>query len=389
MTRLRKALASITLIVVSATVGLLLCELASRLILRPADYFSVEMVPDKALGAVPSASAGSGFDTWGFRNPRVPESADIVAIGDSHTYGNTATMEQSWPYVLAHLTGHRVYNMGMGGYGPNQYLYLLKNRALSLKPRMIICGLYLGDDFENAYSITYGLQYWASLRKLQLQRANFEIWDSAPRTSWHKNVRVWLSRHSVIYQLVFHGPLMGMLQGEFQIKNAPEFYPGVATVLNIPQQHILEAFRPQGLLLRLDQQSQSVQEGMRVTFDLLKQMNDICDQQQIRFVVVIIPTKELVFSDYLEHNPKLALSDVLDKLIANEQVARTKTLQFLTDAGITYVDTLPTLKGSLEQKLYARTAADMHPNRSGYRMIAEAVVQALQQDKILHRAGAD
>ena len=128
---------------------------------------------------------------------------------------------------------------------------------------------------------------------------------------------------------------------------------------------------------------------MRVTFDLLKQMNDICDQQQIRFVVVIIPTKELVFSDYLEHNPKLALSDVLDKLIDNERVARTKTLQFLTDAGITYVDTLPTLKGSLEQKLYARTASDMHPNRSGYRVIAEAVVLSLRQDKNLHWTGAD
>ena len=220
---------------VTTAVGLLLCEFASRLFLKPSDYLSVEMVPDKVLGAVPSASAMAGFDTWGFRNRKVPESADIVAVGDSHTYGNTATMDESWPYVLGRLTGRQVYNMGMGGYGPNQYFYLSKSKALSLKPRMILWGLYMGDDFENAYSITYGLTYWASLRKLQLQRANFQIWDTTPSPSWQKNVRVWLSRHSVIYQLVFHGPRMGMLQGEFQIKNAAELYPGVATSLNIPR----------------------------------------------------------------------------------------------------------------------------------------------------------
>jgi hypothetical protein len=377
MTTFKKAIAAFTLVVVSAIVGLLLCEFGSRLILNPADYFSVEMVPDTALGAFPSPAARTGFDAWGFRNRKVPDTSDIVAIGDSHTYGNTATMEDSWPYVVGRLTGRHVYNMGMGGYGPNQYFYLLKNKALGLKPRVIICGLYMGDDFENAYSITYGLDYWTSLRKQPAQKVDFNIWGTQPTVSWDKNVRVWLSRHSVIYQLVFHGPIMGLLQGEYQIKNASALYPGEAVTLNLPEKQVLEAFRPKGLLLRLDQQSEPVQEGMRITFELLKEMKEICDQQQIRFVVVVIPTKEQVFSEYLEHNPKLLMSNVLDSLIANERVARDRTFQFLTGAGIDYVDTLPALKGAIEQKLYARTAADMHPNKNGYAVIAKATVQAL------------
>lgn len=171
---------------------------------------------------------------------------------------------------------------------------------------------------------------------------------------------------------------MGLLQGEYQIRNAAELYPGIATSLYIPEKNILEAFRPGGLEARLDQRSKAVQEGMRISFELLKEMKDLCDQQQIKFVVVIIPTKEQVFSDYLEHNPKLPLHDVLDELIANERVARTKTFQALTDAGITYVDSLPALKASLSTQLYARTAADMHPGKNGYRVIAEAVSRALQ-----------
>jgi hypothetical protein len=269
--------------------------------------------------------------------------------------------------------------MGMGGYGPNQYFYLLKNRALSLKPKVIICGLYMGDDFENAYSITYGLDYWASLRSLQLRPANYNIWDTAPvDVSWNKKTRVWLSQHSVIYQLVFHGPLMGLLQGEYQIRHASEIYPGVATTLDIPEKHILEAFRPEGLAVRLDQQSAAVQEGMRITFELLKQMKELCDQHRVQFVVLVIPTKERVFSEYLEHNSKLPMRNVLDGLISNEQIARAKTFQALTEAGITYVDALPALREGITNQLYARTAADMHPNQNGYKIIAEAVVRELQ-----------
>jgi hypothetical protein len=56
--------------------------------------------------------------------------------------------------------------MGLGGYGPNQYFELLKTKALPLKPRMVICGLSMTDDFDNAFHLTYGLDYWAYLRAL-------------------------------------------------------------------------------------------------------------------------------------------------------------------------------------------------------------------------------
>lgn len=218
--KLRRLLTNVSVIGVSIAIGLLLCEFASRVFLNPADYLSVEMVPDKVLGAALPNTHATGFDEWGFRNRSVPGTADIVAIGDSHTYGNTATMDDSWPYALGRMIGRSVYNMGLGGYGPNQYFQLLKTKALSLKPQIVICGLYMGDDFENAFSITYGLEHWAYLREIPAENVNFNIWEAPSTANWHKNVRVWLSRHSVIYQLVFHGSLVGRLQGEIQIKVA-------------------------------------------------------------------------------------------------------------------------------------------------------------------------
>lgn len=379
MDKLKNVLASAGIVAASCCVGLLLCEFAARIFLNASDYLSVEMVSDPVLGATPSANAkGHGFDSWGFRNPKVPETADIVAIGDSHTYGNTATMEDSWPYVLGRLTGRTVYNMGLGGYGPNQYFHFLTTRALSLKPKMIICGFYMGDDFENAFLITYGLDHWSYLRALPPEKVNFDIWEAPPRPSWNKNVRLWLSRHSVIYQMTFHGPILGHLTGEVQIRNAHQIDPS-ATALFVPEKHIEEAFLPKGILRRLDQNSESVREGMRITFKLLQQMNEICRNNHIAFLVVVIPPKEEVFSDYLAHNPKLPLSDVLDKLLSNDQLAREKTFKFLTDSGISYVDTLPALKASRENELYARSSGDMHPGKNGYRVIAEAISETLKR----------
>ena len=376
---LKKISLNCVTVLVSVGLAVVICEFMARLVLNPSDFLTLDMVPDKVLGAVPSPAAMAGFDKLGYRNREVPNTADIVAIGDSHTYGNAARMEDSWPYVLGRLTGRRVYNMGMGGYGPNQYDYLLKTKALKLKPRMIICGLYMGDDFENAFSITYGLDYWSYLRQFPVEDVNFDIWKAPPSAgSLQREARAWLSRHSVVYQILFHASFLGRLQGEVQIKEAPQFDPSI-TSLVIPDKNITEAFHPIGMLTRIDQQSPNVREGMRITFELLKEMNELCKRNNIQFVVVVIPAKEMVFASYFQSNGSLPLSDVVNQLLANEGLAREKTFRFLTDSNIPYVDALPALTASAADELYARTANDIHPNKNGYRVIAQAVAQRLKQ----------
>jgi len=358
--------------------ALLLGEVGVRFVVNPSDYLTVEMVKDEVLGAVPSNDAiAGGFDSWGFRNRRVPDNSDIVAIGDSHTYGNMARMEDAWPSVLERLSRQRVYNMGMGGYGPNQYFYLLETKAIKLRPKTIVVGLYMGDDFENAFLITYGLDRWAFLRALPEEKVNFDIWEDPPAPTWHKNIRGWLSRNSVVYQLIFHGPVLGRIQGDVRIRHAPQVSERVTT-LSIPEKNVLEAFLPSNILRRLDQESESVLEGMRITFKLLAQMNEISRQHGAQFVVAVIPTKEMVFAEYLEHNSNLPLSKVIDRLLSNERLARSKTFEFLKRSQILYIDTLPALRASLSKELYARSPTDMHPNRNGYRVIGEAVFEKLK-----------
>jgi|SRR5215813_308293 len=378
MQKLKNLFINTTIFAIAVAIALGLAEIAARQILNPADFMKLEVVPDPVLGGVPSHSSMASFDAWGFRNKKVPETSEIVAVGDSHTYGNTARMVNSWPYVLEKLSGRQVYNMGLGGYGPNQYFYLTNTKAFTLKPKMIVWGFYMGDDFENAFSITYGLDYWKDLRKLPPQKVEANIWEGPSNETGVRSIRVWLSRHSLIYQLVFHAGFGARVQGKIQIQKAVQLYPGYDTVLEVPEKNVLEAFRPKGVLFGLDQDSPNVREGMRITFELLKQMNEKCKQNNVQFLVVVIPTKETVFSDYLEHNSKIALNDVIDKLLVSERSARKQTFDFMDANGIAYVDPLPSLKKNVGAGLYALSAGDMHPNRNGYRVIGESVFEYLQ-----------
>lgn len=373
--RIARSLTHVAMVVASFGVGLLGCEVGARLVLNPADYLSATTVRDDVLG-IRVAPASRGVDAWGFRNPRVPERAEIVAIGDSHTYGNNVAGADAWPSVVSRLTGRRVYTLALGGYGPNQYSHLLKAYGVKLGPRWVICGLYLGDDFENAFRMTYGADYWSFLRLGRWEGVDPNIWETEPEAAaWHERARAWLSRESVVYRLVVHGPVLGHLKGAMQIMRAAAREDETTTSLVVAGAGIREAFRPLALRGRLDQRSPAVREGMRLTFELLAAMSRTCQAHGCQLVVVLIPTKETVFADLLLGDRALHLRSVVAELVAHEAEARARTLHFLARAGIAHVDPLPALRSRVAERLYTRSDRDMHPGPNGYRVIGEAVAR--------------
>lgn len=376
--RVTTAAANGLVLLVSLATAVLLCEAGARLFLDPADYVSVTTERDDILG-IRIAPGSPGFDIWGFRNRSVPSSAAVVALGDSHTYGNNATMADSWPYVMAHDTGLSVYNLGLGGYGPNQYYQLLQTRALKLHPRWVIVGLYMGDDFENAFTMTYGKPHWSFLRQGTFSNVDADIWEAPPdNTSASATVRNWLSQHSIVYRLLVHGPVLGALKGSIQVGRAASGQDEFTTTLAVPAAHIQEAFRPRAIRDRLDQNSAPVREGMRVTMDLLQRMNDLCKESGARMAVVIIPTKEMVFADFLLQDPALHLGDVIKESVTSETQARARLFEFLDNAGIPRIDTLEALRRDVSNQLYTHSDRDMHPGRNGYHVIGDTVARFLE-----------
>jgi hypothetical protein len=373
---IRRALTNGLLLLVALGLGLLLSEVGARLLLNPADYLSATTVSDDILG-LRIAPGAPGFDAWGFRNPRVPASVDIVALGDSHTYGNNAAMAESWPAVVGRLTGRSVYNLGLGGYGPNQYYHLLLTRALPLNPRWVICAIYMGDDFENAFRMTYGTDYWSPLRRGSWASVDADIWETEDGAGGLSSLREWLSRHSMMYRLLVHGPALGALKGALQLRRVARAPGEATTFLTVANLGIQEAFRPAALRDRLDQGNPAVQEGMRLTFELLGSMDRTCHEHGCQLLVLVIPTKESVFADHLLRSPQLHLRAATVDLIKYEGQARDRLFAFLDHSRIPYVDVLPALRSRVASRLYTRSDRDMHPSQNGYRVIGEAVAPVL------------
>lgn len=65
------------------------------------------IVPDDHLGYRPSPGIPD-HDSRGWRNPMAYKKADLVALGDSQTYGAGVDAMEAWPRQLEAMTSHRV-----------------------------------------------------------------------------------------------------------------------------------------------------------------------------------------------------------------------------------------------------------------------------------------
>ena len=365
-----------SLVIGSLLLSLLLAEGISRIFLDPVDFLKPRQVPDKILGLRLEPYSGA-HDSWGFRNKRVPNTADIVAIGDSHTYGISAKASYSWPSILQRLTGRTVYNLSLGGYGPVEYYYLFKTKALRLSPSLVIVGLYLGNDIRNAYGSAYGNDYWRSLRRPDFNPEQKIMRFKADRQKFTYKLGQWLPGNSVLYRLI-----SSSLIGD-ELRNLREIYRGEEVIMFNDKEHdINTGFTPTSKLRAMNLRLPEVKEGLRISLELINQMSELCRKRRIDFLVVLIPTKETVYSDFIKNNSSLPNSQTFHELIKNEREINRIAKDYLKRNNIAYVDVLDPLRSSAGNvQLYPNNFGG-HTNKNGYEIIAKSIHRYLLESSM-------
>jgi lysophospholipase L1-like esterase len=121
------------------------------------------------------------INSYGFRDYEYsfekPENViRIACIGDSNTFGFGVELEESWPKILEKELNknnknknikYEVLNFGVPGYGLEQYIENIKEKAINYNPDIIIIGLS-SDDFLTAQdSVTINKKVYSENIKRQ------------------------------------------------------------------------------------------------------------------------------------------------------------------------------------------------------------------------------
>lgn len=378
--RLKKGFYSVITFVITLVIIDFVLHGAAKLspeIDRVTSFLSVK-IPDKRLGFRPNPEHPE-HDAAGFRNPVRPDRAQVVALGDSHTYGTGVKPEEAWPRMLQSISGLSVYSMSMGGYGPVHSLMLWED-ATSLKPEIVIEGFYSGNDLIDSFTMIY--------RRGQMQHLLPDDEDliqnlrarSRPPSSTRNAIKAWFINNSRIVGMLrrvqfelsrYRKNRLAPLTPEQEWEKAKTRAAKNANTTQIfSNSNSRTIFTSERRLAALNFDDRLVEEGLRISHAAIAQMHQLSKLDGIRFIVVLIPTKELVFSE----EAKQIDSQSYHQLIRNEQKFRTDTISFLNSNLIEFVDLLPALRAELEagNQPYHVTY-DGHPNKIGHKTIAKTV----------------
>jgi hypothetical protein len=333
-------------------------------------------------------------DAWGYRNSGRPSSVDIVTLGDSMTYG-PGNPREAWPQVLSRLTGRSVYNMALPGYGPAQSLLQL-GEAFSLRPRQIIVAVYFGNDFFDSFllarrhpklteSLSRKLTEAAEILEEQqpLEKVvrffNVDVENDDHEISV---LRRWLSEYIKLYGLLralnyrfsVSPALPPLLSGRFKVAvdslsahqrqfASPFDGPDWRTILTAP-------YRLRGE----DDRDPRIRLGFEVSRQALVAIAERCHTNGVPLLVVLIPTKENVFSGRVRN-----LSDYpgMQQLLADEERLKGELISEMRSHGVEYLDLLKVLQSAVAQP-YPEDI-DGHPNATGYQIIATQVAASLNE----------
>lgn len=275
-------------------------------------------------------------DVLGFRNRSVPNVADVVTIGDSHTYSYNVPLSDSWPVRLdQQLRKGPVYNMSLGGWGPLQYLAAYK-KALAFQPHVVIVAIYSGNDAIDAFTIAYASDYWKEFRvdpALKLEDLP-EIQFPPPEEEW------W----------VFHA------------KDGLEM-----------------AFTPRYRHLTNRREDHAVMVGYQITQKAVKEILSLGAEYGVKTLITALPSKELAYAKRVKSSALASdadpVPDAFERLVEDE-TRNVEELKALVEAHTTgaYLDLLnPIQQAAMTQDQLYSTDRDGHPTVVGHRVIAEIV----------------
>ncbi|MGI9305291.1 MAG: hypothetical protein ACR2RB_21690 [Gammaproteobacteria bacterium] len=118
---------------------------------------------------------------------------DVIVIGDSFTWCEGVAAHQTWPNIVREQMRVSVYNLGMPGVGPYEYLQIFERFGIEKSPKLVIMNIYEGNDLGSAA----GHERYAKSTQTRPVTAN------GLRGAYQKIRNSYVFQHSIVLNLLF------------------------------------------------------------------------------------------------------------------------------------------------------------------------------------------
>ncbi len=325
----------------------------------------------------------------GFYTPSVPDRGvpQLVTLGDS--FLSTFYVRQPMAWVLQSGLGMPVYNLAVGGWGPDNYLAAYRKFAVGRAHRRVVVFTFLNDISD--------VLNWHEWKSEEPARESFLMWIQRTNSQQVVNIdNSWFDRSLVLWN---YAKFLRQKRGDV-LKAAPEpqnnaakrgvsvaAKPVQAGPATPPQAEIIsagnhtlpfqftrgysfeeldpEAFEPGG----------NYYQYIQAYFESLERLKDAIHEQHAQMILVWIPSKERVYLPLLPHDRYVQyVTNQSGKIDGLEHIIGAYAAQ----SGIAFLDLTPVLQEHARagEKLYF--TVDGHLNSAGNELAGRSVVDFLE-----------
>jgi len=197
--------------------------------------------------------------------------------------------------------------------------------------------------------------------------------------------RLWLRNHSSLYKLAADATAnarqklgLSMSQDDINQRIAEMSINGLTDAYVFRGDNLRTVLSPHYRSATLDLENIQTKEGLRITLYLFEKMIAEASSKKIRFSLVIIPTKEMVYRQYDMTRETQEIPSSFTKIIDDEKNVTELFLRFCKNQGIKCYYPLNSMVRAMSagEMLYTESL-DGHPIASGYNAMAVGIAENL------------
>jgi len=287
----------------------------------------------------------------------------IAVLGDSFTTGMDVDDKAVFTQIMENnlFKNIEVLNFGVNGYGPTQEYLLLKLRALSYKPDVVVMVIYMGNDFDDIIGLSDWIDGYKRPQAVLNKQGKIDLTNiPVPRTEGR-----YLRKKEQVCDL----PQSHLVN--FLDKYLHELKKNKYAIENMPSELRICKKNP-------DEQTIGAFNLMQ---GIINETNWLCKRNGTRFVVVAAPTIIQVYNNVFW--PKIVKKYNLNTDTYDLETPDKVLAKICDTLNIPYLDLTASLKEAAKKGEDVYYYDNQHWNRKGHQLVAEAISEFMKGNNLL------